>query len=339
MNLSKYIIFVLLISSIILSSCRNSIPDPSSDTITAYQTTPYPLEVPKDFPEMIIPEDNPLTIEGVSLGRRLYYDNIMDKDSARACANCHHQDKAFQIDNGSHQVVPHLNFGWSNHYMWNGGFQGTLEDVMVFEVEVFFETDMDRLNRSETYKKLFKQAFNVDTITSKNAAYALAQFARIMTSGNSRFDKFYRGELLLTQEELIGQQLFFTEKADCFHCHGTMLFTDNTPRNNGLDANPAAGLMDATGNPKDLGKFKTPSLRNVELTAPYMHDGRFSTLEEVIDFYSGGVHNTATVDPLMVYAHNGGVTLTDPEKKALLAFLKTLTDYDYINNSELSSPF
>jgi cytochrome c peroxidase len=336
---SKYLVSALLIGLITIPSCKNGIPDPSSDSTTPYQTTPYPLEIPKDFPDMIIPSDNPLTLEGVNLGRRLYYDNILDKDSARACFNCHHQDKAFQIDNGNQQVLPHVNFGWSNNYMWNGGFQGSLEDVMTFEVEVFFETNMDRLNRSDIYKKLFKQAFSVDTITSKNAAYALAQFARIMTSGNSKFDKFNRGELLLSQEEMLGQQLFFTEKADCFHCHGTILFTDNTPRNNGLDENPNSGLMEITGNPKDLGKFKTPTLRNIELTAPYMHDGRFSTLEEVIDFYSGGVHNTATVDPLMVYAHNSGVTLTNEEKKALLAFLKTLTDFEYINNTELSNPF
>jgi len=332
-------VFILLPVIITFSSCRKSIPEPSEYPTTIHQTTPYNLTIPFGFPEMIIPDDNPLTVEGVNLGRKLYYDRILDKDSARACASCHHQDRAFQIDNGTQQVLPHVNFGWMTNYMWNGGFQGSLEDVMIFEVEVFFETKMERLNNSSTYKSLFKKAFNVDSISSKDAAYALAQFARTMNSGNSKFDKFVSGSTLLTDQELLGQQLFFTEKADCFHCHGTVFFTDYTPRNNGLDANPDAGLMEVTGDPKDLGKFKTPTLRNIALTSPYMHDGRFNTLEEVIDFYSGGVHNTSTVDPLMVYAHNGGVSLTPKEKEALIAFLKTLTDHEFLNNPQLSSPF
>ncbi|UTW64847.1 cytochrome-c peroxidase [bacterium SCSIO 12643] len=338
MRLIVYI-FIALFGVISLSNCKRSIPEPTDYPTTIHQTTPYDLKIPLGFPEMVIPENNPLTVEGVTLGRKLYYDRILDKDSARACASCHHQDQAFQIDNGTQQVLPHANFGWMTNYMWNGGFNGTLEDVMIFEVEVFFETNMDRLNNSKIYRELFKKAFNVDSITSKDAAFALAQFARTMNSGNSKFDQFINGAVLLTQQELQGQQLFFTEKADCFHCHGTIFLTDFTPRNNGLDANPDAGLMEVTGNPKDLGKFKTPTLRNIELTAPYMHDGRFNTLEEVVDFYSGGVHNTSTVDPLMVYAHNGGVSLTQEEKEALIAFLKTFTDQEFLNNPELASPF
>ena len=320
-------------------SCTSSIPEPITDNQVPYQTTPYPLITPKGFPPMEIPEANPLTLEGVALGRRLYYDPILEKDSSRACASCHLQSIGFQIDNGKSQVVAHANMGWNNRFMWNGGFEGTLEDVMTFEVEDFFETDISRLNNNPTYQKLFKEAFDVDVITSKEAAYALAQFARIMISGNSRFDQALRGEISLTPLEEEGKELFFTEKADCFHCHGNILLTDNTPRNNGLDANPDSGLMKSTGNPKDLGKFKTPTLRNIALTAPYMHDGRYQTLEEVIDFYSSDVQNTGTVDPLMVYAHLGGVQLTDSEKEALLAFLLTFTDESYTTNSELASPF
>jgi cytochrome c peroxidase len=166
------------------------------------------------------------------------------------------------------------------------------------------------LNNSELYRDLFKKAFNVDVITSKEVAYALAQFERIMISSNSKYDRYLRGETMLTDQELEGMVLYNTEEADCFHCHGTALFTDNIPRNNGLDQNPDDGLFAVTGDPMDLGRFKTPTLRNIEYTAPYMHDGRFQTLEEVVDFYSSGVQNTATVDPLMVYAHNGGVQLT-----------------------------
>lgn len=340
MTFIKSIALIVGMGLITFSSCTNDEPEPITDTgDMPYVTTPYELETPYGFPDMIIPEDNPTTLEGVGLGRMLFYDRIMDKDSMRSCASCHIQGEGFQVDNGSDQVLAHVNFAWSNNYMWNGSFQGTLEEVMLFEVEHFFETDISRLNNSEMYSELFKKAFDVDTITSKEAAYALAQFQRIMTSGNSRFDKFLRGEVFLTTEELIGFDLFNTEEGDCFHCHGTALFTDNTPRNNGMDLNPEDGLMAVTGDPKDLGRFKTPTLRNIAVTAPYMHDGRFATLEEVVDFYSDGVHNTATVDPLMVYAYQGGVHLTTTEKAALVAFLKTLTDTDYLSNPELSDPF
>ena len=340
MNLVKYIWVVLGLGIVSFSSCTNDTPEPIDDqTDKPYVTTPYEVEVPAGFPDMIVPDDNKMTMEGVSLGRMLYYDKILDKDSARTCASCHVQSQGFQVDNGSNQVLAHVNFAWSNNYMWNGGFQGTLEDVMLFEVEHFFETKIARLNASEKYRDLFKKAYDVDEITSKEAAYALAQFQRVLTSGNSKFDKFVKGETMLTTQELEGLELFNTERADCFHCHGTALFTDNTPRNNGLDASPEDGLMKVTGNPKDLGRFKTPTLRNIELTAPYMHDGRFATLEEVVDFYSTGVHNTATVDPLMVYAFKGGVALNATEKEALVAFLKTLTDTDFLTDTELSDPF
>jgi cytochrome c peroxidase len=323
-----------------LMSCNNHIPEPISDNEpTPYQTTPLVIPTPKDFPEMQIPDENPLTLEGVSLGRMLYYDNIMDKDSSRSCSSCHHQTEAFQINNGTHQVVPHMNMGWSTNFMWNGGFSGTLEDVMTFEVEVFFETNLARLNNNVQYSDLFKKAFNVDTITSKEAAFALAQFARVMTTSNSKYDQFARQELNLNQEEMRGFMLFFTEKADCFHCHGSGLFTDNTPRNNGLDLLPDSGLMAVTKDPNDFGKFKAPTLRNVELTAPYMHDGRFNTLEEVLDFYASGVQHNPTIDPLMIYSSQGGNQLTDEEKSAVIAFLKTLTDHDFLTNSELSNPF
>jgi cytochrome c peroxidase len=304
-----------------------------------HKTTPYPLKVPAGFPDMVIPEDNPTTMEGVALGRMLYYDNIMHKDTEEACADCHLQEESFQTDNGVDQMLVHLNLAWTNNFLWKKGFHGTLEDVMIYEVEEFFKTDLARLNNSEKYKDLFKKAFGVDEITSKEAAYALAQFQRILTSGNSKFDQFYRGEVKLTAQETEGHQLFNSEKAGCFGCHGSALFTDNKSRNIGLDAKPSPGLMETTGNPKDLGKYKTPTIRNIEYTAPYMHDGRFATLEEVVGFYSTGVQNTDTVDQLMVNASEGGSHLTESEKAALVAFLKTLSDRDYLSNPELSSPF
>jgi len=336
----NYLWAIAAMGLLTIASCTNDTPDPGTDPgEKPYVTTPYEIDVPLGFPNMIIPEDNKTTMEGVALGRMLYYDNIMDKDSARACATCHIQGQNFQIDLGQTQVLSHLNFAWSNNYMWNGGMTGTLEDIMLFEVEHFFETDISRLNNSEKYRDLFKKAFDIDEITSKEAAYALAQFQRIMISSNSKYDKYLRGEVILSDLEFEGMMLYNTEAADCFHCHGTALFTDNIPRNNGLDEFPEDGLMEVTGKPMDLGRFKTPTLRNIEHTAPYMHDGRFETLEEVVEFYSSGVHNTETVDPLMVYAFKGGVHLTDPQKVALVAYLKTLSDPDFLSNPELSDPF
>ena len=231
MKIYTYFSIFVLIGLVTFSGCNKDEPSPITDPGTQpYVTTPYPIEVPLGFPALNIPEDNKTTLEGVTLGRMLYYDNILDKDSARACATCHVQSQNFQIDLGTDQVLSHLNFGWSNNYMWNGSKNGTLEYIMTFEVEEFFQTDLSRLNNSELYRDLFKKAFNVDVITSKEVAYALAQFERIMISSNSKYDRYLRGETMLTDQELEGMVLYNSEEADCFHCHGTALFTDNIPR-------------------------------------------------------------------------------------------------------------
>jgi cytochrome c peroxidase len=216
MKVRYFIWAILSVALLSFGSCNETEPvevilDPVDQP---YVTTPYDFETPIGFSDMIIPEDNPLTVEGVSLGRMLFYDDIMDKDSARNCASCHIQNEAFQKENGLDQVLVHVNFAWSYNYMWEGSFTGTLEEVMLFEVEHFFETDISRLNNSEMYRDLFKKAFDVDVITSKEAAYALAQFERIMVSGNSRFDQFLRGETMLTEQERQGLVLYNTEEAD-----------------------------------------------------------------------------------------------------------------------------
>jgi cytochrome c peroxidase len=169
---------------------------------------------------------------------------------------------------------------------------------------------------------------------------AIAQFERTIISSNSKWDKYLRGEVSLSQTEAKGFEIFFTEKGDCFHCHTTILFTDNLFHNNGLDSIfNDEGLSNITNNPNDQGKFKTPTLRNIEFTAPYMHDGRFTTLEEVIDFYSEGIVWSSTIDPLMKKVSQGGVHLNEEEKNNLIAFVKTLTDTTFVNNSDYSNPF
>ena len=320
---------VYLLGLWLLNGCTNNVEAPT------YVPQPYTLQIPEGFPEMTIPDDNPLTVEGVALGRRLYYDPALDKNGERACATCHLQEQAFS---SAPAVLPHINLGWNSNFLWNGKVNGNLEDIMLFEVEEFFQTDVDVLNSDPEYPTLFKQAFGVEKITTKEIALALAQFSRTQISGNSRFDKFLRGEIAFTNEEYLGYELFYTERGDCFHCHATMFMTDNLMHNNALEANPDPGYFTITGDSLDYGKFKSPTLRNIAYTAPYMHDGRYATLEEVVEFYSTGLERSPTVDPLMKNLSQGGVQLNPEEKAALVAFLKTLTDPDFITNPELGNP-
>jgi len=313
----------------------DNVDDPRFDD-AVYDPTPYDLVIPEGFPLLDIPDDNMLTEEGVELGRNLYYDPILHKEGDRSCSTCHIQDVSFTSEG---PVLPHLNLGWNTAFLWNGKIQGSLEDIMLFEVRDFFEADMERMNAHETYPVLFYEAFGEKVVTDELAAKALAQFQRTMISGNSVYDKVQRGELFFTDAQYDGFEIFFTERGDCFHCHGGVLFTDNDFHNNALDSDPLPGLGGVTGIAEDMGKFKSPTLRNIELTGPYMHDGRYETLEEVLDFYSSGLKDSETVDPLMKQIHNGGVQLTAREKSDLIEFLKSLTDIDYTTNPALSNPF
>jgi cytochrome c peroxidase len=195
---------------------------------------------------------------------------------------------------------------------------------------------MSKLNAHPEYPKLFKQAFNVDKIDSTHVTKAIAQFLRTMISSNSRLDKRLNNTGNLTNSELNGLVIFKTERGDCFHCHqidGSRLLTDNQFHNNGLDATfTDLGRGAITGNASDNGKFLTPTLRNIALTAPYMHDGRFQTLEEVIDHYNSGGVSSPTVDPLMKHVGTG-LNLTNQDKADLLAFLRTFTDSTFINDT------
>ena len=312
-----------------LISCKGNKEEP------VYVPTPYNLEIPQGFPEMQIPGDNPMTVEGVELGRKLYYDNKLHKTGEKACATCHIQQYSFTSDKA---VLPAVNLGWSRNFLWNGSKNGTLEDIMQHEVANFFETDFETLQNDPKYPGLFKNVFGSEEITENEVVLALAQFFRTMNSGNSKFDKVLRGEAEFTNEENLGYELFFTERGDCFHCHATVFMTDNQMHNNALDLQPDPGFYGVTGDPLDIGKFKSPTLRNIEYTAPYMHDGRYATLEEVVEFYSTGLNKSPTVDPLMKNLSQGGVNLSAEEKAGLIAFLKTLSDQEFISNPNLSNP-
>lgn len=330
----KNLILLLFIPLIFLNSCKDDPPANNN-----FKTTPYIIEVPKYFPIISINPQNPMTVEGFELGRKLYYDPILSNDG-RSCASCH--DQKYSFTTYSSNALVHVNLAWNTNFLWNGLVEGTMEDIMMFEVGEFFKTDIGKLNKSDEYRQLFKKAYNVDEITHKDAAYALAQFFRARVSYNSKFDKFLRGETDLTPSELNGYILFTTEKGDCFHCHPLPLTSDNQFRNIGLDSVfdiHNSGRYEVTHNTNDKGKYKVPTLRNIELSAPYMHDGRFATLSQVIEFYNSGVKVSPTIDPIMTKpGKEYGLKLTSKEKSDLINFLKTFTDTSYINNKAFAKP-
>ncbi len=302
--------------------------------------SPEPLEVrlPRGFPPLIVPDDNATTYEGVALGRQLYYDQRLSPDGSRACADCHLQDHAFSNPDVE-GVLPHINLAWSRNFLWDGRFEGTLEEAMIMEVEEFFGTDVERLKEPDL-EEMFFAAFGSTEITTERAAYALAQFQRTLVSRDSPFDAYTAGdESALSEAEFRGMALFYSERGECFHCHATALFTDNRFHNIGLDAEvTGTGYGAVSGQARDDGSFKTPTLRNIAMTAPYMHDDRFATLEEVVDFYSEGIVYSDTIDSLIPNVHGGGLQLTAQERSDLVAFLGALTDPEFLTNTDLARP-
>tara|TARA_Y100000746_G_C15435265_1_gene420356 strand:+ start:397 stop:1470 length:1074 start_codon:yes stop_codon:yes gene_type:complete len=357
--LKKNIFALLLITSLFYSCKKEGCTDPlalnynpdaeiNNGSCDYFNTTPYEIEIPYGFPDMIIPEENPMSMEGVELGKKLFNDPILSINNSISCASCHIQSFSFSDPNqfsfgtdgihGTRNASAIINAGWHTSLNWDGSAMSLEEQAFepirnTLEMNNSWQNVENRLNQDEEYKLLFKNSFNIDYIDSNHIVKAIAQFERSLISNNSRFDKYIRGELQLSPSELNGYAIFNTEKADCFHCHGTNLFTDNLFHNNGLDTDPFQdlGLGKITGEINDNGKFKTPTLRNIALTAPYMHDGRFQTLEEVIEHYDNGGHYSSTIDPLMKKL-GIGLLLTNQEKQDLIAFLHTLSDVEYIND-------
>ena len=313
-----------------------------------HTTTPYTILTPEGFPNMTIPEDNPNTVEGIALGKKLFNEPLLSADGTQSCASCHFQSANFSDTNqfssgitgqiGNRNASTIVNAGWNTSNFWDGRVV-SLEDQAFEPITNPIEMNNtwinveNTLNANEDYQILFKEAFNIDYIDSTHVVKAIAQFERSLVSSNSKFDKFYRGEISLSPSELNGYAIYNSERGDCFHCHGTLLFTDNLFHNNAIESEEPFsdnGFGDVTYNPSDNGKFKTPSLRNIEYSAPYMHDGRFATLEQVLEHYNSGGHYTSTVDPLMKKI-GIGLQLTNQELFDLLAFLKTLSDEDYVS--------
>ena len=308
-------------------------------------------------------QENPVTIEGMELGRYLFYDPILSLNYDISCATCHKQQYAFsshterKLDKNNsspRNVLPLFNLAWYSSFFWDGRAKSIEEQIFhpvrnSKEMNLHWSEAVKRIQEKEFYSIKFKEAFNTNKIDSVIVTKAIAQFVRTLISYQSKYDRVLNGEAYFTEDEYQGFVLMNDmTKGDCLHCHTTdsdALGTFGTFSNNGL--NEAAeviffsdkGLGGFTNKFEDYGKFKIPSLRNLLFTAPYMHDGRFKTLEEVLDFYSEGVKNSITVDSKMGMAHQGGVKLNELEKKQIISFLKTLSDSVFISKPEFSNPF
>jgi cytochrome c peroxidase len=356
-------IFVLFLLGVFVAfqSCRKDdevTGGTTGDTTKPYVPTPYFVTVPLGFPELPVPLDNPLTVEGVDLGRKLFHDKILSKNGVQSCASCHNKQYGFTDNglqfskgvsgqNGTRNAMPVFNLAWvekfaktDHRFFWDGGAKNMESQVIgpiqnPLEMEETLTNVLAKLNSDPVYPGLFKKAFGSDSITTQLLMKAIAQYERIIVSGNTRFDRFriFQDMNELTDQEKRGFDLFNREdKADCFHCHNlnSAFSTDFLFHNNGHQSTDK-GLQGITNDPEDAGKFRTPTLRNLVFTAPYMHDGRLATLEDVVEFYNSGASRVFPADPFIT-KHPTGLSLTADEKADLVAFLKTLTDSTLLSN-------
>ncbi len=370
-------LFLLLFGLMLFSlSCKKNQP-----VTAAYQPTPYKIEIPRFFPDVLnIPSDNPMTVEGVTLGRYLFYDGRMSgrtqPDSLMSCSTCHLQSHSFECGMGEsrfydghpygltgiftpHFMMPMINLVWTNKgYLWNGKVSAgntnkamtNLEDVTWMAIVAPHEMAGDTSRVAALfqtipgYPQLFKKAFGSDHVTVKNMGRAIAQFVRTLVSADSKFDRYLRGSYQLNNSERSGYVLFMTEQGgDCFHCHGgdgNPVFTTNLFYNNGKDSvfTDPADRFSVTGNALDIGAYKAPTLRNLVFRPPYMHDGRFSTLDEVLNFYNSQLVWSPSISPMMHHIGTHGVHLTPSQLSDLKSFLLALTDSSFVTNPAFSRP-
>lgn len=321
--------------------------------------TPYTIPLPEFvgiyFDKMPQDPDNPLTVEGIALGRRLFYDKKLSANQTLSCGSCHKQEFAF-ADNKKFSLGVHdsagvmnsmslFNLGWARNFFWDGRAPSLPEqanDPIINRIEMASNWGdvLHNLQEDKAYPGLFKKVFGSEKISSTMVMRALTQFELTLVSFNTRFDKYYFGgqaDVLTAQEER-GLDIFFGY-GKCNHCHSDVLLTDNFFRNNGLDSLPQPGLYNTTGKETDRGRMKVPSLRNVAVTAPYMHDGRFKTLEEVVNFYSGAIRYKSPNLDEHILPLGRGLELTAQQKADLIAFLRTLTDSAFLTNKAYSDPF
>lgn len=309
------------------------------------------LKIPKGFPKPNYNfKKNKLSPDVFVLGRKLFYDNILSKDNSVSCGTCHQRIAAFaHIDHklshgiyakiGTRNVPALQNLIWKDTYMWDGGVNN-LEVQPInpitspIEMDETLENVILKLKRDTAYVKLFKKAYKDTLINSERILKSLAQFTGLMISSNSRYDKYMRKEDTFSLAEKNGLKLF---RAKCESCHKEPLFTDNSYRNNGIKTDPFLndkGRGKITGNEKEDQTFKVPGLRNVEMTYPYMHDGRYKNLKEVINHYSNSANHDTRCDSVLKKIGS----LSDQEKKELLSFLSTLTDKTFLYDRRFADP-
>ncbi|PXY42125.1 cytochrome-c peroxidase [Flavobacterium cheongpyeongense] len=326
-----------------------------SDEDEQYVDVPLDFTVPSNFPDLTYNIDgNRPTEKGFELGKKLFYDGRLASDGLVSCGFCHLQANAFTHHGhtvshgvgdalGTRNAPPIQNMAFQSFYMYDGAaenldLQPIIPLTSVIEMNGNLNTILKMMKEDKEYQKLFGQAFEDKAITTENMLKALSQFMVMMVSSNSKFDKYRRNETggTFSSDELAGYNLF---KSKCASCHATDLMTDNSFRNNGLAVNPKVndvGRYKVTEVVSDYYKFKVQSLRNVEVSAPYMHDGRFSTLEAVLNHYASGVNDSPTLDPILKQNGRLGIELSDTEKKQIITFLKTLTDTQYLTDKRFS---
>jgi cytochrome c peroxidase len=368
--MKRLLLFALICTSIYAcTDVVNEVPN------TPFSTTPYTFTYNKNLlPPARIPKDNPLKLEGVALGRMLFYDPILSADSTQSCASCHNQkdgftDNQLQYSIGIRGTVGKRNSMSIANLMWHldGFFWDGRSDILRHQALMPIEdpTEMDetignvvvKLSNSLMYKEAFEKAFGSTVINDETIGKSLEQFMLTLVSANSKFDRVMAGIETFTVQEQTGRTIFNAEAiplneeqdpnnpqnfgADCFHCHGNSLFMSREYLTNGLPNVTDLGRGGVNGNTRDNYKFKATTLRNVEKTGPYMHDGRFGTLEEVVQHYLGDLSD-ATSDlgnePNM-HALRDSVYLSEDHKAALISFLKTLTDEEFLTKGEYSNPF
>lgn len=335
---------------------------------TARRATPLELSYPAYFGNRVfLPAENPATLEGVQLGRMLFYEKALSANGKISCGTCHQQAKAFTdgltfskgVD-GTLQprnTMSLVNLLWTRHFFWDGRAEGLEQQAVtpltnLHEMGQSLKVSAQLLQQKALYPPLFQNAFGSDTITADRIVKALAQFERTLISANARYDQYLRGEYKPTPAELNGIALFYGNPdpsrhirgAGCSHCHGGPKTYSELYHNNGLDTLPKdGGREQITGQAYDRGRFRVVSLRNIALTAPYMHDGRFTTLQQVVDHYSEHVAASSTLSPFLQNNSNTlqgiQLELTAPEKQDLLAFLHMLTDSSFITDNRFSDPF
>ncbi len=324
--------------------------------------SPMPTPANVDLPDWVLDSIGPvhgstlLTEEGIALGRRLFHEKALSDDGSMSCASCHVQANGFSDPQpfstgtngavGTRNAMAIINLGWDDHFFWDGrrhSLEEQAHDPVTNPIEMgnTWPVVVERLQADPAYPGLFRAAFGTSTIDSNLVTRAIAMFERTLVSFNSRYDRFrFEGDsLALTEQEQRGLTLFMRD-AHCVDCHSEELFADHALRNNGLDMVPAdPGLGGVTGNPGDVGRFKVTTLRNIAATAPYMHDARFATLEQVVDFYADNVQLGAPgLDGHMFPWMAGQVDLDTQDRADLVAFLRALTDSTFLTNPAFGAP-